>query len=103
MEIFAPTAVTVKGSINLKKYPKPGHIDVQLVSEPRERQSENIGAEDRSRYTISKLPPGELKVTLMSEKVEHREKDGSVSHSFGSLATKTVTAKSGETIEVNFD
>jgi hypothetical protein len=102
IELNAPAAVTVKGTINLAKYPKSGSVRVQVGSVFQDQQSVDLSLDDRSQYTVTKLAPGELKVTLLSEKVERRE-NGTTSYTFGPLATKTVAAKSGETIEVNFD
>ncbi|OAI54100.1 hypothetical protein AYO47_03600 [Planctomyces sp. SCGC AG-212-M04] len=102
IEISAAAVVTVKGKINLDKYLLPERIMVQVGSAIRDQQSVEVSNEDPSQYTITNLAPGELKVTLMSDRVERREK-GSVSWTYRRIVSKNVSAKSGETVEVNFD
>lgn len=102
LDVHAPRPVTLKGTIDLTKYPKPGRVSVEFDSVVDGRSVE-IDPQDRSRYSISDLTPGELKVTLYSEQTRRRE-NGILHFSGGAvLDKKTITAKSGETIEVNFD
>jgi hypothetical protein len=104
LEVIAPAAVTVKGTIDLGKYPNPGRVLVQL-SPPHQSQSAAVDAKDRSKYSVSGVAPGELKVLLYSEPIR-RPLNGTTSSTSSTssvLDTKAVTAKSGETIEVNFD
>jgi protocatechuate 3,4-dioxygenase beta subunit len=99
LEVVAPAAVTVAGRINLEKYPNPDRVLVQASSD-HQFQSAAVDASDRSKYSVSRVAPGELRVFLYGEPVRQR---GSTARSSSPLASTTVTANSGQTIEVNFD
>ncbi|QDT53254.1 Nickel uptake substrate-specific transmembrane region [Caulifigura coniformis] len=99
--VFAPAAVTVTGKIDLEKYPRPERILVQAASDHQIHTSE-IDRKDRSTFSVSRIAAGELKVMLYGEVVP-RHANGQTFGASPLLATKTITASSGETIAVNFD
>jgi len=99
--VFAQGAVTLTGTIDLKKYPQPERIVVQSVSD-RQIHSSTVDHDDRSKFSVSSIAPGELKVMLYGE-VAPRQSNGQTFQSPPLLATKTITANSGETIAVHFD
>jgi len=103
LEVLAPAGVTITGRINLKTFPDPGQVTVRSTEEQFDSRNVNFKAgDDRSKFTIKGVSAGALNITLMSETIPYRE-NGNTFYRSNSLGNRTVTAKPGETIEVNFE